>query len=44
MKVIPDTLARAGTRYSKSLLPWNGHSVALLDDQLLFYTLKRGLA
>ena len=41
---VPATLARAATRYSTKLLPWNDHSVGLLDDQLLFYTLKRSLA
>ena len=44
LKDVPDTLAKAATRYSKSLLPWKDHSVALLDEHLLFYTLKRSLA
>lgn len=41
---IPDTLARATGRHSRSLVPWNDRSVALLDEQLLFATLKRSLA
>src|SRR5262249_42974609 len=40
LKELPATLARAGTRYSTKLLPWNGHSVGVLDDQLLFYSAK----
>ena len=43
LKDVPTTVAKAGTTYSTSLLPWRGHSVGLLDDQLLFYTLKRSL-
>jgi chemotaxis-related protein WspD len=41
---VPATLARATAHYSKSLLPWNQHSVAVLDETLLFSALKRGLA
>jgi chemotaxis-related protein WspD len=44
LRDVPATLAKAGTRYSTKLLPWNGHSVGLLDDQLLFYTVKRSIA
>ena len=43
LKEVPTTVAKAGITYSTSLLPWRGHSVGLLDDQLLFYTLKRSL-
>ena len=41
---VPATVAKAAATYSKALLPWRDHSVGLLDDQLLFYTLKRSLA
>jgi chemotaxis-related protein WspD len=41
---IPGTLAHASSRYSKHLLPWEGRSVGVLDDQLLFSTLGRSLA
>jgi len=44
LKEVPATVARATATYSKSVLPWNGHSVGVLDDGLLFYTLKRSLA
>lgn len=44
LKDVPDTLAKAASRYSKNLLPWKDNSVALLDEQLLFSTLKRSLA
>jgi chemotaxis-related protein WspD len=41
---IPATLKAASTRYSKGLWSWNGSSVSVLDDQLLFYTLRRCIA
>jgi chemotaxis-related protein WspD len=40
----PDTLARAEPHYTSSILQWNGKSVSCLDDELLFYTLNKGLA
>jgi chemotaxis-related protein WspD len=40
---VPATVAKATITYSTALLPWQGHSVGTLDDQLLFYTLKRSL-
>lgn len=44
LKELPTTVAKAAVTYSTGLLPWQGHSVGTLDDQLLFYTLKRSLA
>lgn len=44
LRDIPDTLAKATVRYSRSLLSWQDRSVALLDEQLLFATLSRSLA
>ena len=44
LKDVPATVAKATATYSKAVLPWRGHSVGLLDDQLLFYALKRSLA
>ena len=41
---VPATVAKATATYSKVMVPWNGHSVGLLDDQLLCYTLQRSLA
>ena len=40
----PATVAKATTTYSKSVLQWRGHSVGLLDDQLLFRAMQRSLA
>ena len=44
LRDVPATLAKATTRYSTKLLPWNGYSVGVLDDQLLFYSVKRSIA
>jgi chemotaxis-related protein WspD len=41
---VPATVAKATATYSKSMVSWNGHSVGLLDDQLLCYTLQRSLS
>ena len=43
LKDLPTTVAKATVTYSTALLAWRGHSVGTLDDQLLFYTLKRSL-
>jgi chemotaxis-related protein WspD len=43
LKDVPTTVAKATVTYSTALLHWKGHSVGTLDDQLLFYTLKRSL-
>ena len=43
LQQVPTTVAKATVRYSTAVLPWQGHSVGTLDDQLLFYTLKRSL-
>jgi chemotaxis-related protein WspD len=43
LKDVPTTVAKATNTYSTGLLSWQGHSVGTLDDQLLFYTLKRSL-
>jgi chemotaxis-related protein WspD len=40
---VPGTLAHAASRYSRKLLPWRERFVGVLDDQLLFYTIKRSL-
>jgi chemotaxis-related protein WspD len=44
LKELPTTVAKATVTYSTALLAWRGHSVGTLDDQLLFYTLRRSLA
>jgi len=40
---VPSTVAKATVTYSTAVLPWQGHSVGTLDDELLFYTLRRSL-
>jgi chemotaxis-related protein WspD len=40
---VPSTVAKATVSYSTALLRWQGHSVGTLDDELLFYTLRRSL-
>ena len=39
----PSTVARATASYSRAVLPWEGHAVGLLDDELLFHSLNRNL-
>jgi chemotaxis-related protein WspD len=41
---VPATVGRATATYSKALLSWNDNSVGLLDDELLFHSLKRSVA
>jgi chemotaxis-related protein WspD len=43
LKDVPATVAKAPGTYSASLLAWRDHQVGVLDDQLLFYSLKRSL-
>jgi chemotaxis-related protein WspD len=44
LKEVPATVARATSTYSKALLSWRDRSVGLLDDELLFHTVKRSVA
>ncbi|AIY41433.1 Chemotaxis signal transduction protein [Collimonas arenae] len=41
---VPTTLARATGHFTYAVIQWNGHSVGLLDPELLFHTLDRSLA
>jgi chemotaxis-related protein WspD len=41
---VPSTLAKAGTRYSRALLAWRDQTVGVLDEELLFAALRRGMA
>jgi chemotaxis-related protein WspD len=43
LKDVPTTVAQAGVTYSTALLSWRERSVGILDDQLVFYSLKRSL-
>jgi chemotaxis-related protein WspD len=40
---LPATLALAQAKYTRGFLTWRDRPVALLDDQLLFYSLNRSL-
>jgi len=39
----PVTVSRAASTYTKGMISWQGRSVGFLDDELLFYSLKRNL-
>ncbi|MEO6917791.1 MAG: chemotaxis protein CheW [Collimonas sp.] len=41
---VPTTLARVTGHFTYAVIQWNGHSVGLLDQELLFHTLDRSLA
>jgi chemotaxis-related protein WspD len=43
LKEVPTTVAKATVTYSSALLSWRERSVGVLDDQLVFYSLKRSL-
>lgn len=44
LQPLPGTLAKAVATYARGILPFDGKSVGLLDDQLLFHTLNRSVA
>jgi chemotaxis-related protein WspD len=44
LSAVPATVAKAGTRYSHALLAWREQTVGVLDEELLFAALKRGMA
>jgi chemotaxis-related protein WspD len=41
---VPNTLSKAAASYTSALLPWERGRVGCLDEQLLFYTIRRSLA
>lgn len=41
---VPATVAKAAASYTRSLMSWQGRSIGLLDDELLFHTVNRNLA
>jgi chemotaxis-related protein WspD len=43
LRPVPSTVARATASYSRAVLPWQGHAVGLLDEELLFHSLNRNL-
>ena len=44
LSAVPATVAKAGTRYSRALLAWRDQTVGVLDEELLFPALRRGMA
>ncbi|HVW08434.1 MAG TPA: chemotaxis protein CheW [Bryobacteraceae bacterium] len=45
LRPVPATLASAKAgAFTTGVLPWNGKMAGCLDDQLLFYAVKKGLA
>ena len=40
---VPATVAKAASKYSQTVFAWNGKPVGLLDEHLVFLTLKRSL-
>ena len=44
LQEVPATVGKATERHSRAVLAWQGHSVGLLDDRLVFQTLQRSLA
>ena len=43
LKPAPSTVARATASYSRAVLPWDGHAVGVLDEELMFHSLNRNL-
>ena len=44
LKPLPATVAKAPTVHSKAVVSWSGHTVGVLDEQILFRTLQRSVA
>jgi chemotaxis-related protein WspD len=41
---VPATVARAASKYTRATLTWQGHTVGLLDEQVLFHVVNRSVA
>jgi chemotaxis-related protein WspD len=41
LRKVPVTVAKAAVRFTRGMLPWQEKFIGLLDDELLFYALKR---
>jgi len=41
LRKVPVTIAKAAVKFTSGMLPWQGKSVGFLDDELLFYSLRR---
>lgn len=44
VKEAPATVSRAGSGFTRGMLPWQGRMVGCLDEELLFSTLNRSLS
>ena len=44
LREVPSTVRRSTIRHSTNLLPWQGRSVGVLDERLLFDSLRRSFA
>jgi len=44
LKAVPATVAGAPVTYSTAVIAWRNKQVGILDEQLLFYSIKRSLA
>lgn len=44
LREVPETLAKAGTRFTRGLVSWNDTVLACLDDGLVFYAIDKELA
>ena len=44
LRDVPSTVRRSTVRHTTSLLPWQGRSVGVLDERLLFDSLRRSFA
>ncbi len=42
MKNVPVTVAKSTANYLRGVFEWQGHDIGLLDDELLFFSLRRG--
>jgi chemotaxis-related protein WspD len=40
----PATVAGAGASFTRGVFDWNGRPVGVLDEQLLFQAMNRGLS
>ena len=43
VQALPATVSKSKNSYTTGVLPWNSHHVGMLDHELLFYALSRGL-
>lgn len=44
LKSVPVTISKAKATYTRNILHWKENHVACLDDELLLYTLKKGMS